>query len=109
MAKEKVVVYGLTTEGYFIDRDKTYYGKINLIELINSNTKQAFDVREKKPIVLKPDTSILSTIEKLSTFVGESIPVVDPKNNKLLGIISESNVLKAYIDLSEQIKNIEKK
>ena len=98
-----------TTEGYFIDSNKNYLGKINLINLIKSKSKTAFILREKKHIVLSPDQSILETIQKLSNFVGESIPIVNTENNKMLGIISENDLLDAYIKLSNEIKNIEKK
>ena len=98
-----------TTEGYFIDNNKNYLGKINLINLIKSKSKTAFVLREKKHIVLSPDQSILETIQKLSNFVGESIPIVNTENNKMLGIISENDLLDAYIKLSNEIKNIEKK
>jgi len=98
-----------TTEGYFIDSNKNYLGKINLINLIKSKSKTAFVLREKKHIVLSPDQSILETIQKLSNFVGESIPIVNTENNKMLGIISENDLLDAYIKLSNEIKNIEKK
>ena len=84
-------------------------GKINLINLINSKSKTAFLLRENEHIILNPDQSILETIEKLSNFVGESIPIVKTENNKMLGIISENDILDAYIKLSNEIKNIEKK
>jgi CIC family chloride channel protein len=105
----KILQQNNTTEGYFIDNNKTYLGKINLINLINSKSSKAFLLRDKKHIILNPDQSILETIEKLSNFVGESIPIVNIENNKMLGIISENDVLDAYIKLSNEIKNIEKK
>jgi CIC family chloride channel protein len=105
----KILQQNNTTEGYFIDNNKNYLGKINLINLINSKSSKAFLLRDKKHIILNPDQSILETIEKLSNFVGESIPIVNTENNKMLGIISENDVLDAYIKLSNEIKNIEKK
>ena len=105
----KILQQNNTTEGYFIDNNKTYLGKINLINLINSKSSKAFLLRDKKHIILNPNQSILKTIEKLSNFVGESIPIVNTENNKMLGIISENDVLDAYIKLSNEIKNIEKK
>jgi CIC family chloride channel protein len=105
----KVLQKNNTTEGYFVDNNKNYLGKINLINLINSKSKTAFLLREKEHIILNPDQSILETIEKLSNFVGESIPIVKTENNKMLGIISENDILEAYIKLSNEIKNIEKK
>ena len=79
------------------------------INLIKSKSKTAFVLREKKHIVLSPDQSILETIQKLSNFVGESIPIVNTENNKMLGTISENDLLDAYIKLSNEIKSIEKK
>ena len=105
----KILQKNNTTEGYFVDNNKNYLGKINLINLINSKSKTAFLLREKEHIILNPDQSILETIEKLSNFVGESIPIVKTENNKMLGIISENDILDAYIKLSNEIKNIEKK
>ena len=43
----------------------------------------------------------------LKNFVGESIPVVDDQN-KLIGVISENDVLKAYDEITNTIRNIEK-
>jgi len=37
------------------------------------------------------------------------MPIVDSDSNKMLGIISENDILDAYIKLSNEIKNIEKK
>jgi len=105
----KILQENNTTEGYFVDENKKYLGKINLINLINSKPTEAFLLKEKKHIILNPNHSILETIEKLSNFVGESIPIVNPEDNKMLGIISENDILDAYIKLSNQIKDIEKK
>ena len=44
----------------------------------------------------------------MSKFVGESIPIVNKKNNEMIGIISENDVLQAYLDISEEINQIEK-
>ena len=63
---------------------------------------------EQKPIILDADLSLLSSIKILSKFVGESVPVIDTKSNKIIGIISENDVLSAYLNISQEIKNIEK-
>ena len=47
-------------------------------------------------------------MKKLGKFVGESVPIID-KNKKFIGIISENDVLNAYGQISEIIRNIEKK
>src|SRR6056300_1424954 len=96
----KILQENNTTEGYFVDENKKYLGKINLINLINSKPTEAFLLKEKKHIILNPNHSILETIEKLSNFVCESIPIVNPEDNRMLGIISENDILDAYINLS---------
>ena len=40
----------------------------------------------------------MSVIKKLAGFVGESIPIVNKKTGKMNGIISENDVLKAYLE-----------
>ena len=47
----------------------------------------------------------MSSIEKLSKFVGESVPVVEKSSKKLLGIISENDVLEAYLKVADEINN----
>ena len=51
--------------------------------------------------------SVLETIKFLENFVGENIPILD-NNKKIIGIISENEVLKAYSEITESIRNIEK-
>ena len=62
---------------------------------------------KKKPLLLKSKMSVLETIKILEKFVGENIPILDD-NKKIIGIISENDVLKAYSEITESIRNIEK-
>jgi CIC family chloride channel protein len=58
--------------------------------------------------VIDPKAKLLEVIKSLTNFVGESIPIVDKKTNEMLGIISENDVLDAYLKISEEINQIEK-
>ena len=51
--------------------------------------------------------SVLDAIKILEEFVGENVPIIDDQK-KVLGVISENDVLKAYNEISESIRNIEK-
>ena len=51
--------------------------------------------------------SVLDTIKILEEFVGENVPIID-EQKKVIGVISENDVLKAYSEISESIRNIEK-
>ncbi len=96
------------TEGYIVGKDNKYLGKVSLVNLINKKDSNLFDQAEKKPLIIDPNSNLLFVIKKLSKFVGESIPIVDKKTNEMIGIISENDVLQAYLDISEEINQIEK-
>ena len=74
-----------------------------MLNIVNKKGLSLIDYVEKKPLIIDPNSSLLSVIKKLSNFVGESIPIVNKKTNSMVGIISENDVLKAYLDISEEI------
>jgi len=104
----KLLTNSRTTEGYIISKDNKYIGKISLMSLIGQKENNLIDLLEIKPLVIDPNSNLIFVIKKLSKFVGESIPIVDKKTNEMIGIISENDVLQAYLDISEEINQIEK-
>ena len=104
----KLLTKEKTTEGYIVSKENTYIGKISLLNLVNKKSVDIVDYKEINPLIIDPNSSLIFVIKKLSKFVGESIPIVSKKTNKMIGIISENDVLKAYLDISEEINQIEK-
>ena len=104
----KLLVDNNTTEGYLISSENKYLGKISLLNLINKKETFLLKYIEKNPIVIDPRSKLIFVIKKLSNFVGESIPIVNSKTGDMLGIISENDVLKAYLEISEEINQVEK-
>ena len=96
------------TEGYIISEEDKYIGKINLLDLINLDNKDLINCVTNNPLIIDPKSNLLEVIKSLADFVGESIPIVDKKTNRMLGIISENDVLAAYLEISEEINQIEK-
>ena len=97
-----------TTEGYIVSEENKYIGKISLLNLINKKNSNLIDLIEKQPLIIDPNSNLIFVIKKLSKFVGESIPIVNKRNNEMIGIISENDVLQAYLDISDEINQIEK-
>ena len=95
-----------TTEGYFLDEQFCLIGKLKLINILNKKGK-AINFVETNPLLLRSEMSVLETIKILEDFVGENIPILD-SNKKVVGIISENDVLKAYSEITESIRSIEK-
>mgnify|MGYP001490560794 FL=1 len=104
----KLLTKEKTTEGYIVSKESTYIGKISLLNLVNKKSVDIVDYKEINPLIIDPNSSLIFVIKKLSKFVGESIPIVNKKTKKMIGIISENDVLKAYLDISEEINQIEK-
>ena len=104
----KLLTKEKTTEGYIVSKENTYIGKISLLNLVNKKSVDIVDYKEINPLIIDPNSSLIFVIKKLSKFVGESIPIVNKKTNKMIGIISENDVLKAYLDISEEINKKEK-
>jgi CIC family chloride channel protein len=96
------------TEGYIVSKENKYLGKVNLIDLIKVNNNEIKKCTIKNPIVIDPNSNLLEVIKTLADFVGESIPIVSKKTKEMYGIISENDVLAAYLKISEEINQIEK-
>ena len=96
------------TEGYVLSKNDEFIGKIRLIDIVDKKNQQITNFLQKKPIILDANISLLESIKKLSNFVGESIPIIDKHDKKLIGIISENDILTAYLEISDDINNIEK-
>ena len=104
----KSLIKNNTTEGYIISKENRYLGKISLINIINQTDPNLSNYIENNPLVIDKKSNLLEVIKNLSEFVGESIPIIDKKTNEMIGIISENDVLGAYLKISEEINEIEK-
>ena len=104
----KLLLKNKDTEGYVLSKDDLLIGKIRLIDIVDKKNQQITTFLQDKPIILNSNISLLDAIKKLSNFVGESVPIIDKQSKKLIGIISENDVLAAYLEISDDINNIEK-
>ena len=104
----KKMIASNTTESYVIDRENQFLGKLLINNLIGTNESEVvLNHIIKEPLILNPDLSVLQSIEACRTFVGESIPIVDPELHTFNGVISEADLFSAYLDLDKQIKDLE--
>ncbi|MDP7048312.1 MAG: chloride channel protein [Verrucomicrobiota bacterium] len=102
------------TEGYIVSETDTYLGQITVNELLQiqrNPTKPDHavgDLAQHEQITLTDMTSIFSAMKKVEDFVGESVPVVSAKDHlKLVGVIPEGNIFKAYSDAISEIRQEE--
>ena len=96
------------TEGYILDEENRFIGKVNLTSILNEEKNVPIsNYFDATPLLIKHDASLMQAIEAASTFVGESIPVVDLKSREFMGVVSEADIFKGYLDRQNQIRDLE--
>ena len=97
------------TEAYCLSQEGNLEGKLSIIHLIDADTDQEVqEIMDRTPLRLKSDQNMLEAIEVASGFVGETIPVIEEPSGKMIGVVSESNLFSAYLDIQEQVQDVEK-
>jgi CIC family chloride channel protein len=98
------------TEAYVVAKDHHYIGKVNIMDLLEAKPDDALsNYVDHNALSIKADASLLQCIEAASSFVGESIPIVDRDTLELKGVVTEGDLFTAYLELQNTITDIEKK
>lgn len=102
------------TEAYIVDAKDTYLGQVTLPELLQAQrARDGADppvgvLAKPEQITLTDMTSIFLAMKKVEEFVGESVPVVSARDHlKLVGVIPEGNIFKAYSDAIDEVRRDE--
>ncbi len=97
------------TEAYCLSQEGNLEGKLSIIHLMGADKGQAVrEIMDRRPLRLKADQNMLEAIEVASGFVGETIPVIEEPGGKMIGVVSESDLFSAYLDIQEQVQDVEK-
>jgi CIC family chloride channel protein len=96
------------SEGYCVDSQNKFLGKFLLVELLAADENLALaDFCLSAPIVLSESDSVLDAVKIATDFVGESMPVLSSGTGHVLGVISEADIFKAYINVQNEASKIE--
>ncbi len=102
------------TEAYVVADDGVYRGTITLGQLIvledqDIPSQQAVEqYAQRERLILTGATSIWAAMEEMGDFVGESIPVVEDREDyRLLGVVFETTIVKAYLETLYEIRREE--
>ena len=97
------------TEAYCLSQEGNLEGKLSIIHLMGADKDQAVrEIMDRRLLRLKADQNMLEAIEVASGFVGETIPVIEEPGGKMIGVVSESDLFSAYLDIQEQVQDVEK-
>ena len=96
------------SESYLLD-GKQFLGKLTLHELLKTGDDiTLINAADTETISIKHDASLMQAIEVASTFVGESIPVIDRDTGEMLGVLTEGDIFGLYLSTQNRISDLER-
>ena len=108
-AIEELVLAG-SSEAYVVDGSTNkFVGKVSYTDLHGRVGIPVARLLQKNPISIKHDASLQQAMQVASKFVGESIPVLNRKNGILVGVITEADLFRMYLELQEKVVDLERK
>jgi CIC family chloride channel protein len=98
------------SEAYILEENNSFIGKVTLQKLLLAEPKTKItSLLEQDPISIKSDASLQQAMEIAVEFVGESIPIIDRETNEMLGIVTEGDLFKDYLQLQNKIVDLERR
>ena len=113
-------------EGYVVDAAGAFLGSVRLADIVANEgngaagaagaegaggartTPTVSGLARRVDPILTPGTSVWAAMERMGDFVGENIPVLeDGGGERMLGVVSEAAIVKAYRDAMDEIRREE--
>jgi CIC family chloride channel protein len=109
---EEVVVSALKATGFnqgFLREPETgtFVGSVSRSDL---DPKASTPVRNKihaVDLIFDNTTNVLQAMERLENFVGDAVPIIDPADNRLLGVVTEADIIQAYLKMVTRLRQEE--
>ena len=103
----RMITHGVS-ESYLLD-GRRFMGKLTLHELLQQPDDISLtEASDDNAISIKHDASLMQAIEIASTFVGESIPVIDRDTGEMLGVVTEGDIFGLYLSTQNRITDLER-
>ncbi len=94
-------------EAIVVDSSHRFVGLLRLQDLEVGSSRLVKDVLLSDSLVLFDDSSIWDAMNDMRGFVGEYIPVLSRRDRRLLGVVSESSIVSAYLQTVHQSRQEE--
>jgi CIC family chloride channel protein len=96
------------TEATIIDDQGRYQGMLRLQDILQCSRKSSVStlMRGEWP-QFDENTSVWLAMLTLDNFIGEAIPIVASNDDKLLGMITEANLIEAYLETVHELRREE--
>ncbi|WP_144244262.1 CBS domain-containing protein [Nitrincola sp. A-D6] len=96
-----------SSDAYIVDTEGHYLGTVHLASLIGidvDSLAKAYIIAED--CAIQADTSLWTAMYVLRNFIGEGVPVLD-EQRYIVGAVFESDLIRAYLDLMEDMRKEE--
>ena len=108
------MIQGDATEAYLLDENSVLTGNISLVKLAalidkGEDMEQSVLTHiDHDCFILFEDNTIWEAMNEIENFVGESIPILQNNESKrMLGVVHESTIIKAYLDTTSTLRQEE--
>jgi len=94
-------------EAMVVDASKRFVGMLRLQDLQADSSLPVAELLHPDTLTLYSDCSLWEAMNAMQDFIGESIPVLHRESGHLLGLVSESAIVSAYLKTVHQSRQEE--
>lgn len=104
------------SEAYVLDNSAIFLGKVALFSLVEQGDDGAqasgkqdtvMAYLEEEPLIIEAAASVADAVQVASSFVGESLPILEAGTQRMIGVVNESDLFQAYLDLQREARQVE--
>ncbi len=103
----KILKKNSRSAGVITDEEGQYIGVVRTIDIIGEKPQKITNLMRTDMPVLNENTSLWQAMSALEGFIGEAVPIVDSKTNKLIGMIQESELITRYQKTANALRSEE--
>ncbi|MCR9148330.1 MAG: chloride channel protein [Rhodobacteraceae bacterium] len=94
-------------EGYAVDAEGFFQGYLRIIDLDADSHEPVAEIIRPAQLVFDADTSVRDAMRMLEDFVGDAIPIVERDSQRLVGVVTEAAIVRAYLDIVAKLRSEE--
>ena len=95
-------------EAYAVDsKTQKFIGFLRALDLEAGSDTPIADKLQTSELIFDETTSIRQAMEKLSSFVGDAIPIVESSDGSLIGVVTEGAIIQSYLNLAADLRREE--
>lgn len=95
-------------EAYCVDSNGQFFGKISFFDLDENSKGKIKDFAKRNCLIFSATMSAEEAMRHAVDFIGETIPVIDTIDDIFLGVVSEGDLFKSYLEINDDVQHIEK-